>query len=174
MADASNPGENKPGADVPAPPKSGGRTPDLLVRFVSAVAMLGIAIIALYLGGWVWIGFVVLIGGLVLWEWNLLVRGFGVSDLAQVAWQFVGALYVGAAALAMMQVRFDFDMWTVFFTYLAPVIAVDVGAYFAGRLIGGHKIATGDRDGVRQRIVVVEGQIRGEGVVIVSYYFELR
>ncbi len=141
MADASKPGERKPGADEPAPPKSGGRTPDLLVRFVSAVAMLGIAIIALYLGGWVWIGFVVLIGGLVLWEWNLLVRGFGVSDLAQVAWQFVGALYVGAAALAMMQVRFDFDMWTVFFTYLAPVIAVDVGAYFAGRLIGGPKIA---------------------------------
>ena len=55
MADASKPGENKPGADEPAPPKSGGRTPDLLVRFVSAVAMSGIAIIALYLGGWVWI-----------------------------------------------------------------------------------------------------------------------
>lgn len=114
---------------------------DLLVRFVSAVAMLGVAIIALWLGWWFWIGFVVLLAGLVLWEWNLLVRGFGVSALSEVAWQFVGALYVGAAALAMVQVRWNYDMWTVLIAFLAPVIAVDIGAYFAGRAIGGPRIA---------------------------------
>lgn len=114
---------------------------DLLVRFVSAVFMLGLAIIALWLGGWFWIGFVVLLGGLVLWEWNLLVRGFGVSAVAEVAWQFVGALYVGAAVLAMVQVRMNYDMYSVLVVFLFPVIAVDVGAYFAGRLIGGPKIA---------------------------------
>lgn len=114
---------------------------DLLVRFVSAVAMLGLAIIALWFGGWFWIGFVVLIAGLVLWEWNLLVRGFHVSALSEVAWQFVGALYVGAAALAMVQVRWNYDMWTVLIAFLAPIIAVDVGAYFAGRAIGGPRIA---------------------------------
>lgn len=116
-------------------------TSDLLVRFVSAVFMLGTAIIALWLGGWFWIGFVVLLAGLVLWEWNLLVRGFGVSAVSEVAWQFVGALYVGAAALAMVQVRMNYDMWAVLFAFMSPVIAVDVGAYFAGRLIGGPKIA---------------------------------
>ena len=124
----------------PAKPE-GGRTSDLLVRFVSAVAMLGVSIIALWFGGWFWIGFVILIAGLVLWEWNLLVRGFGISAVSEVAWQFVGALYVGAAALAMVQVRLSYDMWSVFFAFLAPIIAVDVGAYFAGRLIGGPKIA---------------------------------
>ncbi len=114
---------------------------DLLVRFVSAVAMLGVAIIALWLGWWFWIGFVVLIAGLVLWEWNLLVRRFGISPLAEVVWQFVGALYVGGAALAMVQVRWNYDMWTVLVAFLFPVIAVDVGAYFAGRAIGGPRIA---------------------------------
>lgn len=116
-------------------------TSDLLVRFVSAVAILGLTVIALWLGGWFWIAFVVLLAGLVLWEWNLLVRGFGISAVSEVAWQFVGALYVGAAALAMMQVRINYDMWTVLAAFLAPVIAVDVGAYFAGRAIGGPKIA---------------------------------
>lgn len=120
-------------------PKAG--TSDLLVRFISAVAMLGLSIIALWLGGWFWIGFVVLLAGMVLWEWNLLVRRFGISAVGEVAWQFGGAIYVGAAALAMMQVRINYDMWAVLLVYLAPVIAVDVGAYFAGRTIGGPKIA---------------------------------
>lgn len=114
---------------------------DLLVRFVSAVFMLGLSIIALWLGGWFWIGFVVLLAGIVLWEWNRLVSGFGISAIAQVAWQFTGALYVGAAALAMVQVRINYDMLSVLIAFLFPVIAVDVGAYFAGRLIGGPKIA---------------------------------
>ena len=117
------------------------RMSDLLVRFVSAVAMLASAMIALWFGSWFWIGFVVLISGLVLWEWNLLVRRFGGSALSEVAWQFVGALYVAGAALAMMQVRLNYDMWTVLVAFLFPVIAVDVGAYFAGRTIGGPRIA---------------------------------
>ncbi|EAQ29665.1 phosphatidate cytidylyltransferase [Erythrobacter sp. NAP1] len=121
--------------------KGGSAMSDLLVRFVSAVAMLGVAFIALWLGGWFWVGFVALLAGLVLWEWNLLVKGFNISPVAEVAWQFVGALYVGAAALAMVQVRINYDIWTVALAFLAPVIAVDVGAYFAGRLIGGPKIA---------------------------------
>lgn len=129
-------------ADAEAEPRSSkSAMSDLLVRFVSAVFMLGLAIIALWLGGWFWIGFVVLLGGLVLWEWHRLVRDFGISPLAEVAWQFVGALYVGAAVLAMVQVRMNYDMWSVLIAFLFPVIAVDVGAYFAGRLIGGPKIA---------------------------------
>ncbi|MHA7818826.1 MAG: phosphatidate cytidylyltransferase [Erythrobacter sp.] len=129
-------------ADADVEPRSSkSAMSDLLVRFVSAVFMLGLAVIALWLGGWFWTGFVVLLGGLVLWEWNLLVRGFAVSAMAEVAWQFVGALYVGAAVLAMVQVRMNYDMWSVLVAFLFPVIAVDVGAYFAGRLIGGPKIA---------------------------------
>lgn len=141
------------GESNPAPITNGGATSDLLVRFVSAVFMLGVSVIALWLGGWFWTGFVVLIAGLILWEWNGLVGRFEISAPSQVAWQFFGALYVGAAALAMITVRNGwqvilgdgaaqgFGMWVVFFAFLAPIVAVDVGAYFAGRLIGGPKIA---------------------------------
>jgi len=114
---------------------------DLLVRFVSAVAMTGAAMIALWAGGWFWIGFVVLLAGIVLWEWNGITSKFGMSPLAEIAWQFMGALYVGAAALAMVQVRLNYDMWTVLLALLLPIVAVDVGAYFAGRTIGGPRIA---------------------------------
>lgn len=114
---------------------------DLGVRVGSAVVMLGVVAAALWLGGWFWIGFVVLLAGLVLWEWNNLVKGFGVSAIAEVLWLFAGAAYVFAAANAMVQVRLDYPAIFVAAAFIAPIIAVDVGAYFAGRTIGGPKIA---------------------------------
>ncbi|MEO0590933.1 MAG: phosphatidate cytidylyltransferase, partial [Pseudomonadota bacterium] len=63
------------------------------------------------------------------------------SPLGEVVWLFFGALYVTGAALAMIQVRVNYSAFGVALTYLAPVIAVDVGAYFSGRAIGGPKIA---------------------------------
>lgn len=135
----------------PTPP-SGGMN-DLAIRFISAVIMVAVAAIALLLGGWVWIGFVVLLAGLTLWEWNNLVRGFKVSALAEVVWQFFGAIYVGGASYAMVLVRngpqvvpvdgntFGFTELETMMGFILPVIAVDVGAYFAGRAIGGPKIA---------------------------------
>ena len=114
---------------------------DLGVRVGSAVVMLGVVAAALWLGGWFWIGFVVLLAGLVLWEWNNLVKGCGVSAIVEVLWLFAGAAYVFAAANAMVQVRLDYPAIFVAAAFIAPIIAVDVGAYFAGRTIGGPKIA---------------------------------
>ncbi|MEL6738335.1 MAG: phosphatidate cytidylyltransferase [Pseudomonadota bacterium] len=114
---------------------------DLPVRLASALVMAGIAGAALWLGGYAWIGFVIAIAGLVLWEWNRLARAMKASPLGEVVWLFFGALYVTGAALAMIQVRVNYSALGVALTYLAPVIAVDVGAYFAGRAIGGPKIA---------------------------------
>ena len=114
---------------------------DLPVRFVSGVVMIAIVSAALWLGGWWWVGLVVLLGGLVMWEWNRLVKGFGTSAMAEVLWTFFGAVYVTAAALALMQVRMSYGAWEVLLVFLAPVIAVDIGAYFMGRAIGGPKIA---------------------------------
>lgn len=114
---------------------------DLPVRLVSALAMALVAGAALWLGGLVWIGLVVAVGGLVLWEWNRLVRGFGGSALGEVVWLFCGAAYICGAALAMIAVRDNYSALGVAVTYIAPVIAVDVGAYFVGRAVGGPKIA---------------------------------
>ncbi|MBD2842187.1 phosphatidate cytidylyltransferase [Erythrobacter sp. KMU-140] len=103
--------------------------------------MAAVVSVALWLGGWWWVGFVALLAGLVLWEWNRLVRAFGLSALSEVAWSFAGAAYVSAAAYALMQVRMSYGPLEVLLVFLAPVVAVDVGAYFMGRAVGGPKIA---------------------------------
>ncbi len=132
-------------------PKAG--VSDLPVRFASAIVMLVLAGGALWLGGWFWTGFVALLALGVLWEWNRLVGRFGLKAAAETAWFFGGVVYIGGAALGMMVVRngrqvlpFDpvqsgYGPLEVLVAFILPIIAVDVGAYFAGRAIGGPKIA---------------------------------
>ena len=126
---------------------------DLPVRLASAIVMLVVAGGALWLGGWFWTAFVALLAGGVLWEWNKLVGRFGGSALAETAWFFGGVLYIGGAAIAMMAVRngrqilpldaklTGYGPLEVLVGFILPIVAVDVGAYFAGRAIGGPKIA---------------------------------
>ncbi len=114
---------------------------DLPVRLASAVVMVGVSSIALWLGGWFWIAFVALLAGLVLWEWNLLAKAFAKSPVTEVLWLFFGAIYVGGAAMAMVEVRQSYVPFFMLIGFILPIIAVDVGAYFAGRAIGGPKIA---------------------------------
>lgn len=126
---------------------------DLPVRLGSAVVMLVVSAGALWLGGWFWTGFVGLLALGVLWEWNRLVGRFGVSAASETLWFFGGVIYIGGAALAMLALRngpmflpvdgqsFGYAPLEVLFGYIAPIIAVDAGAYFAGRAIGGPKIA---------------------------------
>lgn len=126
---------------------------DLPVRLASAIVMLVLAGGALWLGGWFWTAFVVLLAGGVIWEWNKLIERFGLSGFGETLWFFGGVIYIGGAAYAMMAVRNgrqvlpldpDFAGYAplgVLVGFLLPVVAVDVGAYFAGRAIGGPKIA---------------------------------
>jgi len=140
------------GADVRVRDTKAGVS-DLPVRFASAVVMLCVAGGALWLGGWVWTGFVAVLALGVFWEWSRLVSRFGLGPLARVAWLAGGVIYVGAAAVVMQELRGvasgvftaappgGWSAWQVLSGMIAPVVAVDVGAYFAGRAIGGPKIA---------------------------------
>lgn len=126
---------------------------DLPVRLASGIVMLVIAGAALWLGGWFWSAFVVVLAGGVLWEWNRLVSRFGVSGLAETVWFFAGVVYIGGAGIAMLAVRngrqvlpldpqlTGYGPLEVLVGFILPIVAVDIGAYFAGRAIGGPKIA---------------------------------
>jgi phosphatidate cytidylyltransferase len=128
---------------------------DLPVRLGSAVVMLVLAGGALWLGGWLWTAFVVLIAIGVLWEWNRLIGRLGVSGVAETLWFFAGVIYVGGAGIAMLAVRngrqilpldpqaLGYAPLVVLVVFILPIVAVDVGAYFMGRAIGGPKIAPG-------------------------------
>ena len=118
---------------------------DLGVRVASAVVMVVVAGAALWLGGWAWGIFVLLLAIGVLFEWWGLVRKFGISPRAKALWVFGGIFYVGLAAAMMMVLRqaspplSNDAAWVLL--VLSPVIATDIGAYFTGRAIGGPKIA---------------------------------
>lgn len=126
---------------------------DLPVRLGSAIVMLVLAGGALWLGGWFWAVFVALIAGGVVWEWNKLIERFGMTGLGETAWFFGGVVYIGGAAVMMVVARsglqtffpdspyVGYPPFVVLMQFLLPVVAVDVGAYFAGRAIGGPKIA---------------------------------
>ncbi len=111
---------------------------DLGVRTLSAVVMVTVAGTALWLGGTLWLVFVGAIAAGVLWEWRLLVRGFTRTILGEALWMIGGVAYVGIAAATLMALRTE---QIGLLQVVLGVIATDIGAYFAGRTIGGPKIA---------------------------------
>lgn len=119
------------------PPKNS----DLGVRTASAAVMLAVAGAALWLGGSVWTVFVALLAAGVLHEWRGLVRGFALSPLASGLWIIGGIVYVGFAAAMLLFLRSEFIGLQATAVTLLAVVATDIGAYFAGRTIGGPKIA---------------------------------
>lgn len=125
----------KRSAPVPLPV----RTSDLPKRAASAVVMLAVAGTALWLGGVPWMIFVAVVALGVLWEWWRLVWAFAPGAMARAAWMLGGLVYVGIGAGMLAEIR-TIDAGLVLMI-VGVVIGVDVGAYFAGRAIGGPKIA---------------------------------
>lgn len=115
------------------------RKSDLGVRVVSAVVMVAVAGTALWLGGLTFAAFAIVFALGILWEWWGLVSKLTQKLGPQLAWIAAGALYIGTAATVLVRVR-EASLESAILVLLS-VIAVDVGAYFVGRAIGGPKIA---------------------------------
>jgi phosphatidate cytidylyltransferase len=116
----------------------GVRRSDLGVRTASAVVMLAVVGADLWLGGWWWTALVALVGLGVLWDWRGLVWRFVANWPGRALWMAGGAVYVGIAAWTLAELRGDMP---AMLRIVLGVIATDIGAYFAGRTIGGPKIA---------------------------------
>lgn len=114
---------------------------DLGVRAQSAVIMFAVAGIALWLGGWFWAGFAMLVGIGVYREWIALVRAVPRASSSHALWMVGGAVYIGLATAMIIALRDMSDSVLPVLAVALAVIGTDVGAYFAGRTIGGPKIA---------------------------------
>ncbi len=121
--------------------EGGRKKSDLAVRTGSAVIMLAVAGTALWLGGSAWVVFVGLVAAGVLVEWSRLVLAFTPGVAARLAWHLGGLLYVGVACFTLILLRSPWLGLMPVLSILGAVIAIDVGAYFAGRTFGGPKIA---------------------------------
>ncbi|WP_144096556.1 phosphatidate cytidylyltransferase [Croceicoccus sediminis] len=136
MVDAEQPGPVEPGHVRPEGP----RNTDLKARAISAVVMVAIAAICLWIGGLLLDALIVLVAGAAYWEWQRIVRRMaaesGFSGAKSLVWMLAGAGYMGAAAFLMVTM----PAMLVVFAILVTAF-VDTFAYFSGRTIGGPKIA---------------------------------
>jgi phosphatidate cytidylyltransferase len=133
MAD-DRPAARAPGQFDPVPLNI--RTADLPIRLASAGMMLAVLFLALWLGGRALDTFIYVVALIGFVEFMLLV--FKASQRFTVRFPAViaGAFYFGCAA-SIMTGAGTFLLVLV----IGATIATDTGAYFAGRAIGGPKIA---------------------------------
>jgi len=115
------------------------RTSDLPKRAASAVIMLLVTGGALWAGGFWWQALVGAVAFGVFWEWLGLARRFSRSPVAFSLWCLAGGLYVLGAGWTLLYAREQAAGYVLLI--VGAVVATDVGAYFAGRTIGGPRIA---------------------------------
>lgn len=113
---------------------------DLGIRTLSGVVMMVVAAGAIWQGGLAFYAFLAAISIGLLVEWIRLSRKLAVQPFAQTGWIIGGMLYIGTAAALMAFLR-DSLLTDALIAFIGIVIATDTGAYFAGRTIGGPKIA---------------------------------
>lgn len=111
---------------------------ELATRVVTGIVMIVVALGASVLGGYPFAILVAAAGGMMYYEWSRIARPWGFG------WRAAGFLYALLPALALLWVRdrsqhgLSLLLWVFIVTW-----STDIGAYFAGRAIGGPKLAPG-------------------------------
>ncbi|MCY7338390.1 MAG: phosphatidate cytidylyltransferase [Sphingomonas bacterium] len=109
---------------------------ELAQRTMIGVLLIGIALAAAVLDGYFFAGLVAIAACAMFYEWRRIVAGWGFG------WQIAGFVYALLPAIALLWVRdrspigLELLLWVFVITW-----SVDIGAYFAGRAIGGPKLA---------------------------------
>ncbi len=139
---------------------------NLIQRTLSALALIPLAIGVTVLGGWSFSAFVVVAACIMLFEWkNMILNKTPEVSLksknAVISWWIGGIFYIALPVAAILYIRLlPLPMCAPFFDMVAPcdttlkdpsahaliwlmavVWATDIGAYAAGRAIGGPKLA---------------------------------
>jgi phosphatidate cytidylyltransferase len=107
---------------------------NLLMRVLTALVLIPVAIFVAYIGGWLWLALVALVSIGLFVEWKMIVGN-------RAGWIVIGIAYAVAAFLASVAVRLD-QVWgfAALMFILLVVWMTDIGGYFAGRGIGGPKL----------------------------------
>jgi phosphatidate cytidylyltransferase len=113
---------------------------DLGVRTASAVVMVAVAGIALWLGGWWWIVFIALIAAGLFIEWGWLAKSAWTNWWSIALALIIGWVIIILGCISALETR-EYQGLAKSLFFVLAVVCVDVGAYFFGRSIGGPKIA---------------------------------
>lgn len=119
-----------------AKPKS-----DLGKRTLTGLGLLLVVGLALWLGGWWWRTFVVLVAIGVYVEWAMLSWALARQVGSKALWLIWGLIYIGIGAGTLAWIRDGLDGMGLTIAVIGAVVATDIGGYFVGRTIGGPRIA---------------------------------
>ena len=109
---------------------------ELFIRSLAGAVLILLALGTALLGGYYFAVFVALASVMIFYEWRRLVAGWGFG------WIVAGFVYALIPALSLLWIRdrapqgLELLLWVFIVTW-----ATDIGAYFAGRAIGGPKLA---------------------------------
>lgn len=114
---------------------------ELATRTAVGIILIAIALVEAVLGGWPFAVLVAAIATIMYLEWSRMVGSWGL------AWKLYGFAYCLLPAISLLWIReraeyegigsgFDLLIWV-----FLVVWSTDIGAYFAGRAIGGPKLA---------------------------------
>jgi phosphatidate cytidylyltransferase len=114
---------------------------ELATRTAVGIILIAIALVEAVLGGWPFAILVAAIATIMYLEWSRMIGRWGV------AWKLFGFVYCLLPAISLLWIReraefqgigsgFDLLIWV-----FLVVWSTDIGAYFAGRAIGGPKLA---------------------------------
>jgi phosphatidate cytidylyltransferase len=114
---------------------------ELATRTAVGIILIAIALVEAFLGGWPFAILVAAIATIMYVEWSRMVARWGFG------WKLFGFLYCLLPAVSLLWIReraefqgigtsFDLLIWV-----FLVVWGTDIGAYFAGRAIGGPKLA---------------------------------
>lgn len=111
---------------------------ELAIRTASGIIMILVALAAAVVGGYAFAVLAAAAATAVFYEWTRLTKGWGAG------WYVAGFVYAALAALALLWIRERADnadgLRLVLWVFIV-VWSVDIGAYFAGRAIGGPRLA---------------------------------
>src|ERR1044071_6804886 len=109
----------------------------LLTRVLSAAVLAPIAIAAVYYGGGLFTLFWGAAAMIAVWEWARIIGG-----LRYPAWAIAGIVYAALLFIAPVVLRNDVSYGIAAILFLFAVVwTTDIAGYFAGRAIGGPKLA---------------------------------
>lgn len=109
---------------------------ELAIRTIAGLVMIAIAIAATIDGGYSFAILAAAAATAVFYEWTRITRGWGAG------WHIGGFVYALMAALALLWVRDRADNGIAMVMWVFIVVwATDIGAYAAGKAIGGAKLA---------------------------------